>query len=101
MFMRSQPFCALQAADAICSNFEPSMLTQQQANEYRNVIFTRLKERLTSACCGSPLCVKPTGTVHWVACDNCFLWHHYKCEKVGVKPDGNWFCASCTAAGRS
>ena len=89
-----------QNADAICSGVDPAILTTQEANRYRDIMFTRIQEVTQSNRCASLNCMNSANddVVQWAQCDNCMLWFHFSCEQLSDKPMSLWCCSFCRSA---
>ena len=90
-------FVLLQNAAAVCSGVDPAMFTQEDADQYRNVVFSHLRTSVVSNSCAHPNCKQGARNVNWVACDNCLLWFHTRCVQLTstILDTATWLCFMC------
>jgi len=101
MYLKGSCFiCVIQNANAVRSGILPSTLSQSQANHYRDVMFTCIREQLITKKCAVVNCVDPVTLLgEWRCCDNCRHMYHWQCENIRTKPTSLWFCSNCMSSG--
>ena len=89
----------VQNANAVCSNLNPEYMSQKEADKYRNVMYTCLRNLQMSRTCAARTCHESGGDLlHWIQCDTCTFWYHMNCVGFDkkAKASSKWFCSFCT-----